>query len=321
MSFIDEHRSRFGVEPICRTLDLCVSSYYARRKRLPSAREQGDELLVPVICKVHADNYQAYGARRVWKELQRRGVTVGRGRVERLMRQHAIQGAMTVGRRRRTTIPDEAVTRPADLVERRFTAHAPDRLWVCDLTYLKTLEGFVYLAFVKDVFSRFITGFQLADNLRTDLVLDALEMAAHLRQPRVDAGLIHHSDRGSQYTSMRYTQRLQDLGIAPSVGSVGDAYDNAMAESFVATFKRELVKGRVFASRFEAEIAVVEYLGWFNHTRLHSELGDVPPAEFEARWRLSDAIASGLRPPPQQPEGPPSVAGLYAITDRQITTI
>ena len=152
-------------------------------------------------------------------------------------------------------------------------------------------------------------------------MLDALEMAAHLRQPRVDAGLIHHSDRGSQYTSMRYTQRLQDLGIAPSVGSVGDAYDNAMAESFVATFKRELVKGRVFASRFEAEIAVVEYLGWFNHTRLHSELGDVPPAEFEARWRLSDAIASGLRPPPQQPEGPPSVAGLYAITDRQITTI
>ncbi len=140
----------------------------------------------------------------------------------------------------------------------------------------------MYLAFVKDVFSRFITGFQLAANLRTDLVLDALEMAAHLRRPPVDAGLVHHSDRGSQYTSMRYTQRLEDLGIAPSVGSVGDAYDNAMAESFVGTLKRELVKGRVFRTRFEAEIAVVEFLGWFNHTRLHSELGDVPPAEYEA---------------------------------------
>ena len=320
MSFIDEHRSRFGVEPICRTLDWCVSSYYARRKRPPSARQQHDETLVPVIRQVHADNYQAYGARRVWKELARRGVEVGRCRVERLMRQHAIQGAMPVGRRRRTTIADEAATRPDDLVERRFRADAPNLLWVCDLTYLKTLEGFVYLAFVKDVFSRFITGFQLADNLRTDLVLDALEMAAHLRQPPVDAGLVHHSDRGSQYTSMRYTQRLQDLGIAPSVGSVGDAYDNAMAESFVATLKRELVKDRVFGSRFEAEISVVEYLGWFNHTRLHSELGDVAPAEFEALWSFGDANVSGLRPPPQQPSGPTSVAGLYAMTDRQTTT-
>ncbi len=320
MSFIDEHRSRFGVEPICRTLDWCVSSYYARRKRPPSARQHGDEALMPVIRTVHADNYEAYGARRVWKELQRRGIEVGRGRVERLMRQHAIQGAMPVARRRRTTISDQAATRPADLVERRFRADAPNLLWVCDLTYLKTLEGFVYLAFVKDVFSRFITGFQLADNLRTDLVLDALEMAAHLRQPPVNAGLIHHSDRGSQYTSMRYTQRLQDLGIAPSVGSVGDAYDNAMAESFVATFKRELVKGRVFTSRFEAEIAVVEYLGWFNHTRLHGELGDIPPAEFEALWSLGDANASGLRPPPQLSSAPTSVAGLYDNTDR-LTTI
>jgi putative transposase len=320
MSFIDAHRDRFGVEPICRTLGWCVSSYYARRKRPPSARQQADEALVPVIRQVHADNYQAYGARRVWKELARHGVTVGRCRVERLMRQHAIQGAMPAGRRRRTTIPDEAATRPADLVERRFRADAPNLLWVCDLTYLKTLEGFVYLAFVKDVFSRFITGFQVADNLRTDLVLDALEMAAHLRRPTATAGLVAHSDRGSQYTSMRYTQRLQDLGIAPSVGSVGDAYDNAMAESFVATLKRELVKGRVFASRFEAEISVVEYLGWFNHTRLHGELGDVPPAEFEALWSLGDTNASRLRPPPQLSSAPTSVAGLYDNTDR-LTTI
>ncbi len=289
-----------------------MSSYYARKKRPPSARQQRDELLVSVIRQVHAGNYQAYGARRVWKELARRGVEVGRCRVERLMRHEGIQGAMPVACRRRTTIPDEAATRPADLVERRFRADAPNRLWVCDLTYLKTLEGFVYLAFVKDVFSRFVTGFQLADNLRTDLVLDALEMAAHLRRPAVDAGLIHHSDRGSQYTSMRYTQRLEDLGIAPSVGSVGDAYDNAMAESFVATLKRELVKGRVFTSRFEAEISVVEYLGWFNHTRLHGELGDVPPAEFEALWSPGDVNASELRPPAQQASGRTSVAGLYA---------
>jgi putative transposase len=320
MSFIDEHRSRFGVEPICRTLGWCVSSYYARKKRPPSARQQVDETLMPIIRKVHADNYEAYGARRVWKALARRGIDVGRGRVERLMRQHAIQGAMPIGRRRRTTIPDEAATRPADLVERRFRADAPNRLWVCDLTYLKTLEGFVYLAFVKDVFSRSITGFQLADNLRTDLVLDALEMAAHLRRPAASAGLVAHSDRGSQYTSMRYTQRLEDLRIAPSVGSVGDAYDNAMAESFVSTLKRELVKGRVFSSRFEVEIAVVEYLGWFNHTRLHGELADIPPAEFEALWSLADANASGLRPPPQQPEGPMSMAGLSAMKD-QLTTI
>ncbi len=321
MSFIDEHRSRFGVEPICRTLGWCVSSYYARKTRAPSTRQLGDEALVPVIRKVHVDNYEAYGARRVWKELARRGTVVGRCRVERLMRQQAIQGAMAVGRRRRTTIADEAATRPADLVERRFIADAPDRLWVGDLTYLKTREGFVYLAFVKDVFSRFICGFQLADNLRTDLVLDALEMAAHLRRPTAAAGLIAHSDRGSQYTSMRYTQRLEDLAIAPSIGSVGDAYDNAMAESFVSTLKRELVKGRVFASRFEAEIAVVEYLGWFNHTRLHGELGDVPPAEFEALWQLDDATASGLRPPQQQPTGQASLAGLSDITDRLTTII
>lgn len=319
MSFIDEHRSRFGVEPICRTLGWCVSSYYARKKRPPSTRQKRDEALVSAIGQVHADNYQAYGARRVWKELGRRGIEVGRCRVERLMRHEGIQGAMPVARRRRTTIPDEAATRPADLVERRFRADAPDRLWVCDLTYLKTLEGFVFLAFVKDVFSRFITGFQLAKHLRTDLVLDALEMAAHLRRPPATAGLVAHSDRGSQYTSMRYTQRLEDLGIAPSVGSVGDAYDNAMAESFVATLKRELIKGQTFGSRFEAEIAVVEYLGWFNHTRLHSELGDVPPAEFEALWSLGDTNATGLRPPPQLSSAPTSVTGLYDNTDRLST--
>jgi len=162
-------------------------------------------------------------------------------------------------------------------------AERPNQLWVCDLTYLKTREGFVYLAFVKDVFSRMIVGWQTATHLRTDLVLDALEMAVHLRQPTAGE-LVHHTDRGSQYTSFRYTQRLADLGIAASVGSVADAYDNAMAESFVGTLKTELVAGRTFTTRFAAELAVVEYLGWFNHTRLHESLGDVPPAEFEALY-------------------------------------
>jgi putative transposase len=219
------------------------------------------------------------GSRRVWKALRRQGEQAPRCRVERLMRVHGLRGAQP-GKRRWLTVADETAPRPADLVERRFTAERANQLWVCDLTYLKTREGFVYLAFVKDVFSRMIVGWQTATHLRTDLVLDALEMAVHLRRPGAGE-LVAHTDRGSQYTSFRYTQRLADLGIAASVGSIADAYDNAMAESFVGTLKTELVAGRVFATRFEAEIAVVEYLGWFNHTRLHETLGDLPPAEFE----------------------------------------
>jgi putative transposase len=278
--FIDEHRHRFGVAPICRALGFASSSYYARKTRPPSRRAVEDERLLEQIRALHVDNYCAYGARRVWKALARQGVEVGRGRVERLMRSAGLQGAGTP-KRRWTTVPDEHAQRPADLVDRHFTASARDQLWVCDLTYLKTREGFVYLAFVKDVFSRMIVGWQTSTNLRTDLVLDALEMAAAQRKPDPGGGLVHHSDRGSQYTSFRYTQRLADLGITASVGSVADAYDNAMAESFVSTLKRELVAGRVFQSRFEAEIAVFEYLGWFNHRRLHGELGHRPPAEFE----------------------------------------
>ena len=198
------------------------------------------------------------------------------------MRAAGICGQRQRRRRPWLTVQDPAAPRPADLVERRFQATRPNGLWVCDLTYLKTHEGFVYLAFVKDVFSRKIVGWQLADHLRTDLVLDALEMAVKLRNPAADA-LIHHSDRGTQYTSFRYTQRLSELGIAASVGSVADAYDNAMAESFVSSLKRELVKGHTFASRFDAELAVVQYLGWFNRTRLHSELDYLPPVEFENR--------------------------------------
>jgi transposase InsO family protein len=281
VSFIAAHRARFGVEPICRTLGLAPSSYYARKTRPPSTRSVEDARLIARIRSVHGANYGAYGSRRVWKALRRHGVPVPRCRVERLMRQHGLRGAQPGRKRRWLTIADETAPRPADLVERRFVAERPNQLWVCDLTYLKTREGFLYLAFVKDVFSRMIVGWQTAAHLRTDLVLDALEMAVHLRRPAAGE-LVHHTDRGSQYTSFRYTQRLADLGIAASVGSVADAYDNAMAESFVGTLKTELIHGRVFTTRFDAEIAVVEYLGWFNHTRLHAALGDVPPAEFEA---------------------------------------
>jgi putative transposase len=281
VSFIDAHRARFGVEPICRTLGIAPSTYYARKTRLPSRRAIEDARLLARIRTVHEQNYGAYGSRRVWKALRRRGVPVPRCRVERLMRQHGLRGAHPGRKRRWLTVADEAAPRPADLVERRFVADRPNQLWVCDLTYLKTREGFVYLAFAKDVFSRMIVGWQTATHLRTDLALDALEMAVHLRRPAAGE-LVHHTDRGSQYTSFRYTQRLADLGIVASVGSVADAYDNAMAESFVGTLKTELIHGRVFTTRFEAEIAVVEYLGWFNHTRLHQALGDLPPAEFEA---------------------------------------
>jgi putative transposase len=290
MRFIDAHRDRFGVEPVCRVLEVSDKTYYAKKTRPPSKRSRDDLDLLEQIQVVQADSYRAYGSCRVWHELRRRGTNVGRCRVERVMRQNGIRGASPGHKRRSLTKADLTASRSPDLVERRFEAQRPNELWVCDLTYLKTWEGFVYLAFVKDVFSRMIVGWQLAAHLRTDLVLDALEMAVALREPGLESGLVAHSDRGSQYTSLRYTQRLADLGITASVGSVADAYDNAMAESFVGSFKCELVDGRVFRSRFEAEIAAVEYIGWFNNSRLHTELGYVPPAEFEANYDRQVAV-------------------------------
>lgn len=287
MIFIEAHRERFGVEPVCEVLGASVATYYARKKRPPSERALRDRELLAEIREVHEENLSVYGSYRVWKALLRKGVVVARCTVERLMREHGIVGK-SPRRRKRTTIADESAPRPADLVERRFKASRPNQLWVCDLTYVKTWEGFVYLAFVKDVFSRMIVGWQLADHLRTDLVLDALEMATWRRRPEPGSGLIHHSDRGSQYTSFRYTQRLSDLGIAASVGTVADAYDNAMAESWVGTFKTERVDDRpTFRSRFEAELAIVAYIGWFNDVRLHREIGDIPPAELEMAYGQS----------------------------------
>jgi putative transposase len=279
--FIDEHRGRFGVEPICRVLGVSASAYYQRASGERSSRAVEDERLLGRIRELHAANYCAYGYRRVWKALRRAGETVPRCQVQRLMRAHGIVGAKRRGRPWRTTRPDPEAHRRPDLVNRNFTASAPDRLWVADLSYLRCWEGLVFFAFVIDAYSRRVVGWQLASHMRTTLVLDALRMALGQRRPGADVALVHHSDRGSQYTSIDYTQTLADHGVLASVGSVGDAYDNALAESFVDSFKTELIADRVWRTRSQLELAVVEYIGWFNHDRLHEALGDVPPAEME----------------------------------------
>jgi putative transposase len=236
------------------------------------------------IREVHATNYYAYGYRRMWKALLRAGETVPRCQVQRLMRSHGIVGAKRRGRPWRTTRPDPDAHRRPDLVQRDFAVEAPDRLWVADLSYLRCWEGLVFFAFVIDAYSRRVVGWQLASHMRTTLVLDALRMALGRRRPGADVALVHHSDRGSQYTSIDYTQTLADHGVLASVGSVGDAYDNALAESFVDSFKTELIADRVWRTRSQLELAVVEYISWFNHARLHEALGDVPPAEMEALY-------------------------------------
>jgi putative transposase len=283
-AFIDAHRERFGVEPICRTLGVSASAYYQRANGALSARATEDERLVERIREVHATNYYAYGYRRMWKALLRAGETVPRCQVQRLMRSHGIVGAKRRGRPWRTTRPDPDAHRRPDLVQRDFAVEAPDRLWVADLSYLRCWEGLVFFAFVIDAYSRRVVGWQLASHMRTTLVLDALRMALGRRRPGADVALVHHSDRGSQYTSIDYTQTLADHGVLASVGSVGDAYDNALAESFVDSFKTELIADRVWRTRSQLELAVVEYISWFNHARLHEALGDVPPAEMEALY-------------------------------------
>jgi putative transposase len=276
---VEERRDVFGVEPICAAIGVPVSTYYARRSRKPSRRALEDEKLVTEIYAAREGYRSVYGVRKTWKELKRRDVAIGRDRVARLMRQEALEGVRR-GKKRRTTIPDEqALERARDLLQRDFTASRPNEKWVADITYLRTWNGFVYLAFILDCYSRMIVGWQLAAHLRTDLVLDALEMAAGLRRP--EEGLIAHTDRGSQYTSIRYTDRLDELGAAPSVGSRGDAFDNAMAEAWVATFKTELVDGRRFPSFEHAEHETLHWIGFYNEQRLHEELGDLPPAEYE----------------------------------------
>jgi len=278
--FVEERRDAFGVEPICRTLGVAVSTHYARRSRKSSRRELADRELLLEIEAARSGRRRVYGARKTWKELKRREVAVGRDQVARVMRQHGLAGKLR-GCKMRTTIPDEAAVDAArDLLQRDFSATRPNQKWVADITYVRTWNGFCYLAFILDCHSRMIVGWQLATHMRAELVLDALEMANGLRQPTGD--LIAHSDRGSEYTSLTYTDRLDELKIDPSVGSKGDAYDNAMAEAWVATFKTEVVDGRRFPSFEHAEHEVLDWIGFYNDERLHEALGDIPPAEFEA---------------------------------------
>ena len=279
--FIETQRERFAVEPICQTLGVSASAYYQRATGHRSQRSLEDERLLELIRELHRRNYYAYGSWRMWKALGRTGEQVGRGQVERLMRKHGIQGAKRRGKPWRTTRPDANAYRPADLVERDFTAAGPDELWFADFTYLRCWEGVVFFSFVLDAYSRQIVGWQFAAHMRTDLVLDALRMALAVRTPGAEVALIHHSDAGSQYTSFDYSQALDDHDVLASIGSVGDAYDNAMAESFVDSFKTELIRDRVWRSRTQLELAIVEYVAWFNNERLHTSLGDIPPAEYE----------------------------------------
>jgi len=314
-AFIDAHRERFGVELICRTIDVSASAYYQRAKGERSAREIADEWLLGVIRRVHKDNYEAYGYRRLWKALLRQGEHVPRCQVQRLMRANAIQGAKRRGRPWRMTTPDAQARALPDLLERDFSAPAPNRRWVADFTYVRCWEGVVFFAFILDVYSRMIVGWQFAAHVRTELVQDALEMAVAQRRPDRDVALVHHSDRGSQYTSGQFGSSLDAHGVLASVGSTGDAYDNAMAESFVDTFKTELIADRAWRSRSQLELAIVEWVGWYNSRRLHGELGDIPPVEFELEHAVSGPSAAdapdgcnsavALRAPaPMQPSEP-----------------
>jgi putative transposase len=280
-AFIDGHHGRFGVEPICQTMDVSASAYYHRATGARSRRRIGDERLLELIKTMHAANYYAYGYRKMWLALKRAGESVGRDHVKRLMRQEGIQGAKRRGKPWRTTIADPAARRSPDLVNRDFSADRPDALWVADFTYVRCYEGMVFFSFVIDVFSRRIVGWQFAGNMRTDLVLDALRMALTRREHGADVDLIHHSDAGSQYTSFAFQQVLDDHHVLGSIGSVGDAYDNALAESFVDTFKTELIADRVWRTQTQLELAIIEWVAWFNNDRLHESLGDIPPAEFE----------------------------------------
>ena len=294
-SFIEEHREKFGVEPICRAMDFAPSTFYAtlKRREEPSARELRDRELIPEIRRVHAENLGVYGARKTWLQLNREGIQAPRCQVERLMRSEGLRGVVRGRRSPRTTFPDGQAERARDLVDRKFAAQAPNRLWVADFTYVFTWEKLVYAAFVIDVFSRKIVGWRVADSMRTELVLDAFEMAlwsrGHEEMP-VGEGLVMHSDAGSQFTSFSFTRRLIEAGVDPSVGSVGDAYDNALAESTIGLFKAELInKDGPWRTRSDVELATLTWVDWFNHRRLHGACGDIPPVEFEAN-HLSEAV-------------------------------
>ena len=289
IAFIDDHREAYGVEPICRVLPIAPSTYYehvakrANRERR-SERARRDEALEADIRRVFAENFEVYGARKVWRQLRREGRVVARCTVERLMRIIGLQGVIR-GKPVRTTISDRATPCPQDRVNRQFQAPAPNMLWVSDFTYVATWQGFVYVAFVIDTFARRIVGWRVSRTAHAGFVLDALEQALHDRRPVRSGGLVHHSDRGSQYVSIKYTERLMEAGIEPSVGSVGDSYDNALAETINGLYKTEVIRRRGPWKSLEAvEFATLEWVDWFNHRRLLEPIGNIPPAEAEQRY-------------------------------------
>lgn len=308
VSFIDEHRAEYGVEPICRVLPIAPSTYYASKAlemdpTRASSRAQRDTCLSGEIRRVWEQNFFVYGARKVWLQLKREGIAVARCTVERLMRRLGLSGAVR-GRTFKVTTHAAEGDRPLDLVDRDFAASRPNELWVSDLTYVRTGPSFCYVAFVIDAFSRRIVGWQVSRSLRSDLALDALEQAIAERLGGETSRLVHHSDRGVQYLSIRYTERLALAGIEPSVGSRGDSYDNALAETIIGLYKTELVHPRrPWTSLEDLELATLEYVWWFNNHRLLEPIGDIPPAEFEEQYlnRLTTQsesvrlISTGLR--------------------------
>src|SRR5579863_997641 len=289
IAFIDNHRETYGVEPICKVLPIAPSTYHAHvAKRADpgklSARTRRDMVLKPEIARVFTENFEVYGGRKVWRQLQREGVEVARCTVERLMRSMGLRGVIR-GKPVRTTISDKAVPCPLDHVNRQFNAPQPNVLWVSDFTYVATWSGFVYVAFVIDAYARRIVGWRVSRSAHAGFVLDALEQALHERRPVHRGGLVHHSDRGSQYVSIKYTERLAEAGIEPSVGSIGDSYDNALAETINGLYKAEVIHRRGPWRSFEAvEFATLEWVDWFNNRRLLEPIGNIPPAEAEQRY-------------------------------------
>jgi putative transposase len=304
IAYVDKHRSRFGVEPICSVLQFAPrTTYYAAKARPASARALRDAELKPEIARVHRDNFGVYGVDKVWAQLNREGTSVARCTVARLMRELGLRGVVR-GKPRFTTIADVAADRPRDLVDRRFRAGAPNRLWVADLTYVRTWTGFVYVAFITDVYSRMIVGWQASRSLRSDLALDALEQAIWARSERghrLDE-LVHHSDRGVQYLAIRYTERLAETGAVNSVGSKGDSYDNALAETIIGLYKAELVRNRgPWRGLDDLEYATLEWVDWFNHRRLFEAHGQIPPAEYEEIYNRQKASGQQAETQTKQP--------------------
>ena len=289
IAFIDDHRDAYGVEPICRVLPIAPSTYYdhtAKRQHPETAapRVRRDAVLRPEIRRVFNDNHEVYGAEKVWRQMQREGFDVARCTIERLMKDQGLQGVRR-GKKVCTTMPDTSAPCPRDKVNRNFKAPAPNRLWVSDFTYVSTWAGFVYVAFIIDVFARRIVGWRVSRTAHAGFVLDALEQALHARRPVSGSGLVHHSDRGSQYLSIKYTERLADAGLEPSVGSVGDSYDNALAETINGLYKAEVIhRNGPWKSMDAVEFATLIWVDWFNNRRLLGPIGHIPPAEAEANY-------------------------------------